>query len=139
MKTLLKITSMLIAIMLVANGCASYMVYKGSVKQVAMRKALASGDEAAIKAVYLGSDGVGIGVDVANMEALSERPWLQIGAAVLDAISLYASYEGIKSLEDDGDTIIEDDTPSNSSGGDTIIINGDGNTVDTGDTESLSN
>ena len=34
--------------------------------------------------------------------------------------------------EDDGDTIVEDSTPSNTSGGDTINITGDGNTVNTG-------
>jgi len=138
MKTLLKVTSVLIAATMLSSGCASYAVYKGSEKQVATKKALASGDEAAIRAVQLG-DGVGVGIDVSNIEALTERPWLQLGAAVLDAVSLYAANEGIKALNDDGDTIVEDNTPSNASGGDTIIVTGDGNTVNTGDTDTNPN
>lgn len=105
-----------VAILGLNTGCASYMVYRGSEKQVMMKKATAAGDEAAIRAIRMGGDGVGIGIDVSNLEALSERPFLQFGAACLDALLMYGAYEGVRALDgDDGDD-------SSSSSGDSVSI-----------------
>ena len=64
----LKIAVLSAMVLVIGNGCASYMVYKNSEQKVAAKKAFAKGDQAAIKAVQLGNDGVGIGIDVSNWE-----------------------------------------------------------------------
>jgi len=116
----IKMASISMSVIMMLNGCASYAVYKDSEKQVVMRKALAS-DNISIRAVPLGDDGVGIGVDVGNMEVLSESPWMQLGAAILDAAVVYAGYEGVRNLNDNG----EDDRERRFS----ISVNDSDNTV----------
>ena len=110
------------------SGCASYMVYKNSEQKVAARKAFARGDQAAIKAIQLGNNGVGIGIDVSNWETLKEQPLLQLGAAILDAGMIYGGYKGVESLNEDssdhGTTININGDKNN-----TTIVNGDGNTT----------
>jgi len=124
----------LVAICFVNSGCVSYAVYQGSKRQVALKKAVVSGNDAAIKAIRLGDDGVGLGIDVMNLEALGERPWLQLGAAVLDLGMLYGGYKGVEAL--DSGSSSDQGHGGNTSGGDTIIIDGDGNTINTGDTST---
>lgn len=102
------------------TGCCSYMVMKNSERKIAYRRAVARGDEAAIKAVAMG-DGVAIGLDVTNLDALTEQPLLQIGAALLDALLVYGTYEGVRSLDDDDD--------DKRDGGNDIQITGDGNDI----------
>jgi hypothetical protein len=101
------------------TGCASYMVMKHSKRKVAYRRAVARGDDAAIKAIRLG-DGAGIGIDVTNIDAIMEEPLLQLGAALLDAAIIYGGYEGIRALNDDDD---DDGGERN------VHINGDNNNV----------
>ena len=131
----------LIAISACSSGCASYMVYNKSQEKVAMRKAMAKGDKKAIRAVQIG-DGVGVGIDVSNWEALSEQPLLQFGAAILDAAMIYGGYKGIDSINNGNDkedrannTATETTSTSTSTinvtGGDgtTTVVIGDGNTT----------
>lgn len=127
----------LIAISACSTGCASYMVYNKSQEKVAMRKAMAKGDERAIKAVQVG-DGIGVGIDVSNWEALSEQPLLQFGAALLDAAMIYGGYKGIDSINNgndkDGNTTATETTSTttihvNGGDGTTTVVIGDGNTT----------
>ena len=100
MNNYLKTIVICLIIMMFTSGCASYMVYKNSEQKVAARKAFARGDQVAIKAIQLGNDGVGIGIDVSNWEALKEQPLLQLGAAILDAGLVYGGYKGVESLNE---------------------------------------
>jgi hypothetical protein len=127
----------LIAISACSSGCASYMVYNKSQEKVAMRKAMAKGDEKAIRAVQVG-DGIGVGIDVSNWEALSEQPLLQLGAALLDAAMIYGGYKGIDSINNgndkDGNTTTTETTSTttihvNGGDGTTTVVAGDGNTT----------
>ena len=127
----------LIAISACSSGCASYMVYNKSQEKVAMRKAMAKGDKKAIRAVQIG-DGVGVGIDVSNWEALSEQPLLQLGAALLDAAMIYGGYKGIDSINNgndkDGNTTATETTSTttihvNGGDGTTTVVIGDGNTT----------
>jgi len=108
----------LASMVFMSSGCASYSVYKGSEKQIMAQKVYASGDEKAIKAFAMG-DTVGIGIDVLATESLTHRPWMQLGAAVLDAGILWAASEGVDQLE----------KSANSKKRDEIVVNvtGDGN------------
>jgi hypothetical protein len=99
------------------------------------------GDEVAIKATRLGSDGVGIGIDVTNWEALRERPLLQFGAAVIDAGLIYGGYEGIRALNDDNDGGGNDGSGTtvnlSDSNNNTInIVNGDNNDSNNDDNQA---
>ncbi len=131
-KSILMISFMLV-IMVLANSCASYAVYKKSERKVLTRRALAIGDQAAIKAVKLGDDGVGVGIDITKWDTLTEQPLLQLGAAILDAIIAYGAYNGVKALDDS----VNNSAPSTESGvkitfsdsnyNTVNIINGDNN------------
>lgn len=136
MKIVLKIIASVL-VMSVLCGCASSYVLKGSKQKATMRVAVARGDEAAIKAVRLGDDGVGLGIDISNWEALKERPWLQAGAAILDFGILYASKEVIDNINDDGDN--NDGGRQNVS----IVVSGSDDTsvsvTSTGDSTSTDN
>lgn len=111
MEQLVKTLTVALLLMAYGTGCASYLVLEQSKKRVSYKRAVARGDEAAIKAINMGEGTVGVGIDVTNLEALKEQPLLQLGAAVLDALMIYGSYEGINSLgnndkkQDDGNTI----------------------------------
>jgi hypothetical protein len=68
------------------------MVMENSKKEILQHRV-------AIKAVEL-RDGCGIGFDILCIDAIKEHPWKQLGAAILDAIILYASSEGIQAIKD---------------------------------------
>lgn len=121
------------AILLSGTGCASYMVYKESRSQVAMRKALITNNQQAIKSLQLGGDASGSGIAVTWMEAISERPWLQLGAGGVDALVAWGAYEGVKAIDGSNGSNSEDSkgnkANNNTSGENTTIVQGDGNTV----------
>lgn len=120
-----------VLILTMMSGCLSSMVYNDSKKKIYTRKAILSNNQRAIRAVQLGDGGVGIGIDVSNLEALSEQPWLQLGAAAGDAALIWGTYQGVKSITDNsshnGDT---------TSGRDNVNVNGDGNTVNVGNSKT---
>jgi len=47
----------------------------------------------------MGGDGLGLGIDVSNIEALTERPWVQVLAAIIDLALMYGTYEGVKAVD----------------------------------------
>lgn len=133
------ISVLLMVVMAVAmmfnTGCASYMVYKESAKQVAVRKALITNNQAAIRSLQLGGEPQANGIGVTVMEAISERPGLQTGAAVVDGLVLWGGYEGVRAINGDSNDSSNNDkldgprANNNSSGENTTIVQGNGNTV----------
>ena len=125
MKKLLMVA--MVGIMIYSSGCASYMSYSASKNEIVKERAFASGDAVAIKAVTMG-DGVGLAINVSEMDALLKHPWRQLGAALLDVGLVYGTSEGVKSLNNsDGE---KDGVVINTVG------NGNNTTVNTGDNNS---
>ena len=119
------VMEILIASMIMLSGCCSIGSYNASERELS---------NPAIRAFQIES-GAGIGLDLGALDILGQHPWRQTGAALLDAITLYAVYEGIESLNEDNDS----NSTSNSTSGDTldITINGDGdNDIHIGDDNS---
>ena len=117
-KALIRTTALLLFITLISSSCCSYAVYKSSHRNVALRKATIANNGPAIRAVKMGGDGLGLGIDVSNIEALTERPWAQILAAVIDLVLMYGTYEGVKAVD-----------PANNKGDVHIYVNGSNCTV----------
>ena len=121
MKRISKVLVMVLVLagFLMSSGCASYLVYKDSQKKVAYRHAVAAKNDVAIKAIELGNGGAGIGIDVTALDSLTEQPFMQFMAAILDAGIIYGGYRGVEAA-----------SGSSSGKGDTsTTINGDRNTV----------
>jgi hypothetical protein len=91
----MKSVILMLCMLFIQSGCASYLVYRGSEKKVEQR---------AIRAAELNGGGVGIGIDISSLDVLSERPFLQLGAAVLDVGSVLLIKEGVDSMNKDEDT-----------------------------------
>ncbi len=111
MKTIISIS--LIMFIMFSSGCASVLMYRHS-------------EQKAIKAVRV-ENGAGVGVDLSALDVLSQHPFLQIFAAVIDGAILYAGYEALK--EGDGQKN-EQQMPVVSINGDrnnTSVILGTGN------------
>jgi hypothetical protein len=119
MKKLFNNLLLLSGIVIMASGCASYMSLEASKTEIAGQKVVASGDQNAIKAFAI-DGGAGIGVDVGNLQALKKHPFRQLGAAAVDAASVYGAYLGFEKLAD---------TINNDSSDTTITINGDHNVI----------
>jgi len=109
----------MLAVAIFGSGCCSYAVLKDSQKKIAYRRAVAEGNDVAIKAIPMG-DGVGLGIDISNIDALTEQPFMQLGAAILDLLIVYGGYEA---LNNDGGS--KDDQ-----GGIQLTVNGNENSVD---------
>jgi len=139
---------LVLAAMLLQAGCASYMSYESSKAEIIRNRVYASGsqkgiqmlnrgydEETAIRAIALENGGVGIGVDVGSWQVLSQHPWRQFGAALLDAAMVYGGYRGVEALNDSGSG-----GDSNTAGRDnnTINVNGNGNDVHVGDETTTS-
>ena len=113
------------------TGCLSYMAMEHGKRQIALKRAFIKNDQNAIRAIQLGDNGVGVGIDVSNLQALMENPLLQLGAALGDAAMIYAGYKGVDSLNSSES---EDKTPSSTITGDrnnVTIVSGSGNTTHT--------
>lgn len=82
--------ALLLALML--TGCASTYVARESARELRQARALMARD--------LGEGAVGIGLDVTALDALTHQPLKQAGAAVVDAASLYALYQGVREIAD---------------------------------------
>jgi len=94
---------LLVAIMVASSGCASYMSQQASERELIGKRVKMSGDTGAIKAYNLGQNAVGIGIDVAFLESLTEHPVRQFLAALTDAAILYGIGYGVNELLDDSD------------------------------------
>ena len=130
MKKALGIAAML-GLLVMNSGCFSVWSESCSRDELTLKKAVLSNNERAIRAVRLGDNGVGFGIDISNLEALTYHPVRQIGAALGDAALLYGAYEGVKSITDNSNH-----TSTSTVGRDNININGDGNTVKVGNSST---
>ena len=134
MKRIFGTVCLLMAVAMLTSGCFSAATYKDSQRKIAYRRAVARGDEAAIRAVKLGDNGAGIGVDITRLDTVTEQPWSQFLAALADAGILYGLYEGVVAIEDRLDennsnpgtqiNVTESDDTK------VIVINGDQNEVE---------
>ena len=77
-------------------------------------------DPEAIRAVQI-DDGMGIGIDVTNWEAIKEQPFMQAIAAILDAGIIIGSKEAIDKMSKQGQPSINMNL--NNSNNDQININ----------------
>lgn len=142
-------------IMVLTNGCMSYMSYQSSVSEIQKERILASGNQAAIKSIQSGvdasvairampvGDGAGVGIDVANLDAITKHPLRQFGAALIDAATIYGVALGVEQVQNHNSKDDKPSTPSTtttttSAGGDmnTVNITGAGNTINIGTTSS---
>lgn len=131
MKRTIQILVML-AILFSMTGCASMYSMHLSKQEIAEERIMASGNEEAmsalrmgvppqrvIKAVPIGNNGAGIGIDIGNMEALSKHPVRQSILAVVDAASIIA-------VGMTADHYLNDDDSSSSSQTERANANGTG-------------
>lgn len=114
-----------------SSGCISAYVADQSRTKIAMREAIIRNDQSAIKAIRLGDNGVGLGIDLLSWRTLSEQPLKQLGAAVGDALIIWGGYEGVKSISES----VGGDKNDTTSGRDSnnVTVNGNGNDVHVGD------
>jgi len=135
---------LLVVILAMCSGCTSIWSLQCSKDEILRNRIMSSGDQGAIKALRSGvredvciravelDGGAGIGLDVGNLDALTEHPWRQLGAALLDAGMTYGAYLGAQALLDSND----DSEPVNQTVGRDVIqvqVDGQNNTVNVGD------
>ena len=136
----------LMVIVINSTGCASYMSYSASQKEIYRSRVYASGDADAVKAMNMGTEprmaiqaikepGVfGLAINLSALDTIGQHPWRQLGAAAVDAATIYGGYLVYDKYIGGDDN--SNGGGGNTSGGDNIVINGDGNIVKTGDTSS---
>ena len=103
------------------TGCASYLSYRSSVKGIATKRVMASGHQGALKAMNsgvpaeqalkaftFGEDGIGLAVDISNMDAIKEHPYRQLGAGFLDLGTGWGIGEIYKSIKEHNDNDDDD-------------------------------
>ena len=119
---------LLILIIVTCSGCASYLTLEGSRDIVKQRKAYQTKDAKLIEMVRLGDNGVGMAIDVGNLEAIKERPWMQLGAGLLDTATILGLKYGIDSVTERNES---PDLTINVNGNEnnTSVIVGEGNTT----------
>lgn len=136
-----RLTKVIIASLsiLIISGCFSPGVYQESKQKVALRRAILSNNQAAIQAIRLGKDSVGLGIDLTKLEVLKEQPLKQTVAAVADALLIWGGYEGVRWA---GERLNNSGSGSNGSGGNrsdnggtTVTVDGSGNEVNVGNTQ----
>ena len=128
-------------------GCSA-ISYNASKEELLKSRAYASGNksvirqiqagvpaETAIRAVALNDGGVGIGVDLSALSIIAQHPLRQLGAAVLDAGALYGAYSGVQSLNDSSS---DNSTATAGRDQNTVSIEGDGNSVNIGNTSTTT-
>lgn len=134
-KVMLVMTA-LMAVSFMSTGCFTPMVWKENARRVALKKAIERGNADEIAAVRSGRVKE-TEIEVTKMEVFNERKGTLIGAGLLDTGLLIGAGLAVDEVTDGGSSG-GNGTPSSSIGspqGDATIINidGDGNTVSTGD------
>lgn len=108
-----------LSVVLLNSGCASLLVANSSQSKVKAR---------AIRAQALPDGGVGIGVDLLSWDVLTEQPLMQLGAAVLDAGTLYYGYQAVKGMQEQTNHKDKDtDIAVTGNGNNVTVVNGDSN------------
>ena len=108
--------AVLAAAMAMQAGCASYMVAKGSQERVMQRRAINA---------HAVDGGAAISVDLLSLDVIGERPWLQAGAALLDAAMIYGTYTVADKYLFNNDRSHRSDSSRRAE----IVIRGDGNMI----------
>ena len=86
--------------MISSSGCCSYMVLQDSKRKVAVRRAFEQNDENVIRAIRIGEDGAGIGMDlIGNWEAFKENKLGQFLAAIFDVLCSWGLIEIGQAIE----------------------------------------
>lgn len=116
---------------LFSSGCVSYNSLKKSKEQVAIRKAISANNQNAIQALRSGSSPQEAGIKVGTWEAINERPLLQAGSAIADALIVWGGIEGVQWLSEGSSSDNDREEQNANSGRDAVNVevNGDGNTV----------
>jgi len=98
------------------SGCCSYMVYKNNEQKLQNR---------AIRAVRVGEDGAGIGIDIAALDVIKEGLVSQLLAAIGDGGIIYGAKELIENQDK------EESQPINLYGNNNVLIynTGSGSTM----------
>ena len=123
MKRFGKIAVIIILTSMVLNtGCISHYALESNRKHAALRKATLKGDSAAIRAIDMGADGIGVGIDVSNWEAVNEDLFKQVVAAMADAALIWAGKKAIENA--DNKEVVPPGNPNPI----TIDVNGSDNT-----------
>ena len=140
-----------VPLLMLSTGCASYLSAAYSADELATNRIMASGNKDAIRALNTGvaprsaikavalDNGAGIGVDLFSLDTLEIHPWRQLGAALVDAGTLYGSYMGVKSIS--GNNNKQETTAINGNGNANVNVTSSGSgttsvTVNTGDQSS---
>lgn len=100
---------LIIVLLLFQCSCASVYVLKEARREVARQKAMdlpPERREEVFRAIDI-DDGIGVGIEVSNLEALQESGWKSFMAALLDAGFAYGAKELLSDLtngnKDDGE------------------------------------
>ena len=106
----------LAAAMAMQAGCASYMVARGSQERVMQRRAINA---------HAIDGGAAISVDLLSLDVIGERPWMQAGAALLDAAMIYGTYTVADKYLINNDRSSKSDSSRRSD----ITVKGDNNVI----------
>ena len=130
MKNKILIVVCLLAIIINCGGCASYLAHQNSVRRVGLKRALAVKDPEVLRAVALG-DGIAVGIDVSNIDALLDEPWVKLFCGAIDAAIIYAAKEIVEDYNDKSSNDPTEDPINNGMGWDCGNINIDVETRNT--------
>lgn len=139
-----------------SGGCASVASYNASKREIALERIHASGNTDAIRAVNAGIspdralkiipvdsgngvDGAILAIDIGSVDAVMRHPFRQVGAAVVDAGTVYLTIEGVRYLNGDETIFGQQEGGSPGSGDVNATVNNSQNTVIiTGDNNQTS-
>jgi len=134
-KKMNKIVCLFFVISILFSGCVSGYVLEESKQQVAIRKAYMANNAKAIEGLRAGKSNNEVEVEVSTWEALKEKPLIQAGAAIADALIVWGGAECVKWIAEQSEESKQDENDSKKEQGiedreiDSIQINGDGNTI----------
>lgn len=124
----LYICLLFVALLVLSQGCATYMAHQKLSKDVGMRQAIESGDVDAIRVARAGGNLDEFEIKPSIRDSYNENRWLMIGANLVDVLSIgYVGNELLGSSSSNGSK------PSNTSskasnGGSSTAINISGST-----------
>lgn len=109
MNTIVKsiITVTLFAV--ISSGCVSYQAIQHTKGKIALRRAIETNNEKAIKSFNDGKGYQDAGIPVTAWDAVKEEPLLHAGAGIADIFLVWGGAEGVKWMSDE----LKDDKPSN--------------------------
>lgn len=102
----------MVVMMFLNTGCTSYVSARYSQEERARARIMKVQDKKAMEALDIGisptvaiksiqlDNGVGIGVDLFSLDTITQNPLRQTGAALLDALLTWGTYEAIKYIRD---------------------------------------